>query len=545
MRRALSDPALLGKALAGESWRAWRVLLVASMGEALDDDERAIFQRLTGREREPIERVDELLAVVGRRGGKSRACATLVVYLACLVDYSNVLASGERPVCLCLAPTSKQAAIVLSYVAGIIEESHLLASLVKNRTAESIDLTNDVTIEIRAASFRSLRGVTAIAAVCDEICFWRTDDGSANPDVEILDALRPSLLTTGGPVVAISSPYARRGAAFETWSRHFGEKGDPCILVAQGASRDLNPTLPQAVIDRAMERDPAAASAEYLGQFRSDLEQFLSLDVVRSCVEAGVFERPPVWGITYAGFVDPSGGSSDSFTAAIAHREGDRLVLDAVREIRPPFSPADATGELASSFRSYKVSTIRGDRYAGEWPREAFRKHGVTYETADRDRSGLYLELLPLINSRRVSLLDNPRLVAQLVGLERRTSRGGRDSIDHAPGAHDDLSNAVAGVLAMLSVCALNTGFLQYYEWLARGASGGEVDPREYVRMRPPANVGAADGMFGRRYAPDADGMFRVHPDDVRPFRNDGFILLENQEVLSASRQAGRHQARS
>jgi hypothetical protein len=36
-----------------------------------------------------------------------------------------------------------------------------------------------------------------------------------------------------------------------------------------------------------------------------------------------------------------------------------------------------------------------------------------------------------------------------MVGLERRTARGGRDSIDHAPGAHDDLANAVAGALTL------------------------------------------------------------------------------------------------
>jgi hypothetical protein len=51
------------------------------------------------------------------------------------------------------------------------------------------------------------------------------------------------------------------------------------------------------------------------------------------------------------------------------------------------------------------------------------------------------------LNSRRAELLDLPRLVAQLVGLERRTARGGRDSIDHAPGAHDDVANAAAGAL--------------------------------------------------------------------------------------------------
>ena len=118
MRRALSDPALLGKVLAGDSWRAWRILLIATMGEALDDEERAIFQRLTGRPQEPGERLEELWAVVGRRGGKSRAIAVLCVFIAVFVDHSSVLVVGERPVVLCLAPSQKQAGVVFGYVGG-------------------------------------------------------------------------------------------------------------------------------------------------------------------------------------------------------------------------------------------------------------------------------------------------------------------------------------------------------------------------------------------------------------------------------------------
>ena len=101
--------------------------------------------------------------------------------------------------------------------------------------------------------------------------------------------------------------------------------------------------------------------------------------------------------------------------------------------------------------KSYRVSRVRGDRYAGSWPSEAFRKVGISYEPAEKPKSALYGELLPLLNSGRAALLDEPRLVAQLVGLERRTARGGRDSIDHAPGGHDDVANAVAGALVLRS----------------------------------------------------------------------------------------------
>ena len=121
MRRALSDPALLGNVIAGESWRPWKVLLIALWGEALDDDERAIFTALTGRAREPLERWEEVWAIAGRRAGKSRAIAVLTVFLSCFVDYSAAIAVGERLIVLCLAQNAKQAAVVFGYVAGIIE----------------------------------------------------------------------------------------------------------------------------------------------------------------------------------------------------------------------------------------------------------------------------------------------------------------------------------------------------------------------------------------------------------------------------------------
>jgi hypothetical protein len=134
-------------------------------------------------------------------------------------------------------------------------------------------------------------------------------------------------------------------------------------------------------------------------------------------------------------------------TLAIGHREKDVVVVDALRERKPPFSPKDVVSEFAALLKNYRISKITGDRYAGEWPRERFRVHGISYEPAAKAKSDLYRDLLPAINSRKLDLLDDARLLTQLVGLERRTARGGRDSIDHAPGTHDDLANAVAGSL--------------------------------------------------------------------------------------------------
>jgi hypothetical protein len=247
-------------------------------------------------------------------------------------------------------------------------------------------------------------------------------------------------------LLCASSPYARRGALWEAHKRHFGKDGDP-ILVWQADTRTMNPTVPQRVIEDAMERDPASAVAEYGAQFRTDVEALLTRDAVEACITIDVRERPRMAGVKYAAFVDPSGGSADSMTLAIAHRDRSTAVLDAVRERRPPFSPEDVVAEFSALLKTYGIRKVVGDRYAGEWPRERFRVHGVTYEPAAKPKSDLYRDLFPAINSRSVDLLDLGRLINQLVGLERRTARSGRDSIDHAPGGHDDIANAVAGVL--------------------------------------------------------------------------------------------------
>lgn len=452
MRRAIEDQSLFGAVLGGESWAAWRTLLIACMGEALNREERLLFTALTKRPQEPRQLVECFVGIVGRRGGKSRAAAVLAVFIAALCDHNDKFVPGERPLVLCIAQNVRQAAIVFGYIVGILEAVPALAGMIQSKTADSLTLSNGVSVEVRPASFRGLRGITALAVLCDESCFWYSDDTSANADAEILAAIRPSLATTGGPLVLISSPYSKRGETYELWRRHFGEQGDPLILVAQGASRDFNPSLPQKIVDRALEADPESASAEYLGLWRSDIASFVDRAVVDACVVAGRFELPRVSGIGYRAFIDAAGGSGgDSMTLAVAHRErvGERdiAVLDAVREVRPPFSPDVVTAEFAGIIKGYGISRATADRWGASWVVENFGKFGVRIEQCARAKSDLYKEMLGPLNSGRIELLDNQRLIAQLCGLERRCARSGKDSVDHAQGQHDDIANSVAGAV--------------------------------------------------------------------------------------------------
>jgi hypothetical protein len=159
-------------------------------------------------------------------------------------------------------------------------------------------------------------------------------------------------------------------------------------------------------------------------------------------------------GVQYTAFIDPAGGggpNADSFTAAVAHREHDgTIVVDAVFERRPPFSPEAAVREIADGLRRYGITSAQADRYAGQFPTEHFAKCNIVISAAEKPKSDLYRDFLPLLNSGKVELPDCPRLLAQLLNLERRTAHGGRDSIDHPRGLHDDLANVVAGVCVTL-----------------------------------------------------------------------------------------------
>ena len=447
---AIRDPQLFAPWFKDPAtWRAWFAFLAALFALPMDAEGLALYQRHTGRETVLTEPASEAWVIVGRRGGKSLIAALVAVFLACFKDYSSALSPGERATVMCLAADRRQARVVLRYISGLFDGIPMLEAMVESRTAEAIHLRNRVSIEIHTASFRSTRGYSVAAVIADEVAFWR-DDSSSNPDVEIVNALRPAMATIPGALLlGISSPYSRRGVLWEAHRRHFGKDGSP-VLVWQADTRSMNPTVDASIIERAMEEDEASARAEYGAEFRRDIEAFLTREALEAVVVPGRRELPPIAGQRYVAFVDPSGGSSDSMTLAIAHKENGSAVLDAVREVRPPFSPEAVVEDFAEALRRYRLSQVVGDRYGAEWVAEAFRKAGIQYKPAEKPKSDLYRELLPAIHSQTVELLDLPKLAAQLISLERRTARGGRDSIDHPPKSHDDVANAVAGAVHLV-----------------------------------------------------------------------------------------------
>jgi hypothetical protein len=369
--------------------------------------------------------------------------------VSCFGDFSQFITVGETLAVMCLARDKDQARIVFKYIKAILNHVPVLRAMIVAERSDEIELSTGITIMVKASDFGGVRGPTIACAICDELAFWPSE--GLNPDSEVLAAIRPAMATIPDvKPLAISTGYGQVGSLFEMHKRYWGRGRQRSCLDRRHPRHE--PDHQPGVYRQRNRARPEAGRAEWLGLFRDDVSAAFPLEAIEACTIPGRDELLPSAHVgPYFGFVDPSGGRADSFTAAVAHvhNDGERVVIDAIRAIRPPFDPAVATQEFSDFLKSYGISGVFGDNYGGEWPKAEFAKNGIGYELSELRKSDLYLNLIPALCSRKIELLDNERLKNELRRLERRRGRSGRDTIDHPPRGSDDVANAVAGVIGL------------------------------------------------------------------------------------------------
>jgi hypothetical protein len=451
---AMRDQRLLGGPFKAPTFWPWHAVAKLLSGETLDERESMLFQECTGRARLPTKPVLRLTLLSGRRGGKDRWMSAVAVHRAALAaDWGSIMSPGEQAVVLLLGADRKQAAILRRYCEGLLRAPLLAKEMVRS-TDDVIEFRNGAVLEIATNDARLVRGRSAIAVLGSETCFWRTDTESASSDEEVVAAAEPSMAMCGdgGLLILASSVYRKRGFMFRKWKELHGNEDaeDICWLAA---SRTMNPALPEAVVQKAMANDPARARAEFLSQWREDLTDFLPADVIDGATDFGVRERAPQPHTRFVCYVDAAGGTGlDSFALAIAHLEPDGTVmLDCVRERKPRFVPAAVIEEFSQLVQTYGISEVRGDKFAGSFHADEWRRSGITYRPAATTTSENYLAALPLLLAGKARLLDDATLRQQLAGLERRAHANGRESVSHgsAMSAHDDVAAVCCGALVL------------------------------------------------------------------------------------------------
>lgn len=476
-----------------ESWKRWRAFVAAVYGLPMDAEEFRIYRECTGRQEPTTEEQREADLISGRRSGKTAIDAFLSSYEACYRDYTPYLQPGERVYIPIIAADKKGSRNAANYILAFLNRP-AFRGLVDAKTTEkpaSVStvvhfLYEPVTIEVFTSSYRTSRGYAIPVWLGDEIAFWRTGDDAANPDREIKKAVEGGMVQIpNAKTFLLSSPYGQDGVLWDQYERYYPlkerKKPDGSTELAYDAETEAraredrvlvwkppfpstlfmnpDPIVAQAVAEE-FRKDPVGAAAEYGGNFRTDVSDYISREVVRDCTNEGITDIGPCAlgpdtkreeRFNYHAFVDTSGGSQDAFTVSIAHWDQVRkkAVQDFLRVWLAPFKPGQVVKEACADLKRYRLSHVTGDAYAGEWPRERFAENHVGYVVSERTKHDIYKALMPGLNSRDVLLLEHEYQRKELIGLRRRVTPLGKDIIDHAQGGHDDAINSGAGALLL------------------------------------------------------------------------------------------------
>ena len=348
-----------------------------------------------------------------------------------------------------LAPTIAQARIALRSIRNYLRGSKVLSERVVRTTRDEIILDNGIIIGCYASTYDGVRGRIIVAAICDEMAFWPHEETAANPEEEVIAALRPGMITVKNPkLVKISTPYAKQGLLWTEFQR----RAELDFPVWQLPSHEMNPKISLSDLEREQRRgEEKYHLREYLAEFVDSVSGWITPEILDPSIARGRRELPPVRDGFYVAALDPASRHND-FAFAILHRSPEGMIIvDRVARWtgtkRAPLVFRTVLSEIKSVLEDYGLNSAVGDQYWSDVIRQDLLELGVSYEICTfgpQTRARIFTNLKHLLVQGKIELLEDPELLRQLRNLrEERTDRG---QIDVRPsgGMNDDLAVAVA-----------------------------------------------------------------------------------------------------
>lgn len=443
--QAVRDPSLIGDELSVVQ----EALLRSIYGLDVPDEQVPIVEKCTGHAPRVGVEYREIAVVAGRRSGKSDKIASNICLYEALIRQHR-LSPGENGTVLLLARDQRQARVVRGYIEAKLTRSPILSQYIDTMRGDEIVLKNNVVIAIYPASFRSIRGLSVITAVLDEVAFWPVDENYASPDAEVLKALRPATAThERAKIVLVSSPYSRDGIL---WQMFANRDNDPDTLVWHSETQAMNPSVSTKFLEKERARDLDAYRREYLAEFTDAISAFIPGEAIESCVVRGRTEVPYGGQSGHVGAID-SAFRGDSFTFCIAHRTDDVITIDhlvgwqGTRE--HPVKLGDILPQIKRLTDRYRIYSIVGDQYGAEPLKHVFNSVGLTLEEVpftQSSKADVLGNLRSLVVEGKIELLDHERSIKEIRALEVEALPGGASRVGHPrrTGAHDDFAVAIA-----------------------------------------------------------------------------------------------------
>jgi phage terminase large subunit-like protein len=403
------------------------------------------------------------LLCLGRRSGKGVMAAVAAIYNATVEDYSAYLRPRERRYIVVVANSLDQAQEFILKVRELLENAvdPDLALLVdfESTTLTQVVFRNNVVIRAMPASGRSTRGLAISLLVLDEAGHFQVESEGIGAGKVIYQALAPAVAQFGaqGYIMFTSTPKWRAGLFWEqfrngTERNNDGSLLDETIFVAKRATWEMNPTMPRdhQEIANAFKVDPDHASTEYGADFSTAEGAFLDiLDILAAKRKTGILA--PDSSLSYKCAIDPA-FQKDAFAMAVAHKEGDMVVVDGVWTwSRGGFE--NTLDEVTAVARRYGVRQVRTDQFSSQSVLEGLQKRRLDCDVIPWDNANkfeAFTRLKAALATRQVTFPNDDQIVNELMNLEARPTATGMVRIAASAGNHDDRATVLAALMDLL-----------------------------------------------------------------------------------------------
>lgn len=347
-----------------------------------------------------------------------------------------------------IAPVTDQARNAFGFIRNYIQRSPELRQAIVAVRKDEIELCNGVTIACWPCSYVSVRGFSVLAAICDEVAFWKQEETAANPVEEVLDALRPAMATfPRHKLLKISTPFRRDGLLW----REYQKRSELSFPVWHLPSPEMNRTLNVEFLEKEKKRNLEKYRREYMAEFIDHLVTWIPSEILDPCIVRGRLEVPPIPGARYAAVIDPAFRHSDFAFANVHQTDEGQVVVDRIQKWsgtkKTPVPFERVCAQIATVLQEYGINRVYGDQYCASIIRQTFDSIGIQYEEhsfGQGTRTEIFGNLRHLLTQGKIELLDNPDLTGQLRSLEERKTKAGQIDVRPAGGRKDDVAIAVA-----------------------------------------------------------------------------------------------------
>lgn len=455
---------------------AWRAVIKAFYGTALDDEEHELFLRLSGGREPPEGGFVELLVVAGRRAGKSETISRIALFEALYGGHQRSLAPGQLGLIPVISARTYQSLEVLNYVRGLARLPAIRDRLVRF-PRNSVQLDTNIAVRVMAADAIAVSGGTAVMLIRDEWAKWPGDEAQMS-DQDIEDSLRPALAPVEGAptrrLVGITSAFIESGLAWRTERDEFGITDAPTVVV-RGSTALFNPNIDRAFLAREKRKKPRIYLREYGDEKQGPVwqptitESWFGSAVIDRAIEQGVVERPARPDLHYTIAIDQA-FASDRFAAQVCHleeRHGRRpvAVQDCVRAWAAeskdePLSSHEMAREVKALCERFDQWTVFCDQYAYVPLRDIFALYGIALverpwaATDTKDTPSKATKFKRVRDGMRdgdVVLVANDEQTKEFQRIRGKLQQSGGETIAAGKGKDDMVSAAILGLFEAMT----------------------------------------------------------------------------------------------